>query len=119
MFQLLPGSYRFKVTVNSVSYWSGASNTCTLPGCSTDAVTVPAPVTVTVTNAGGVVQGGRIVYAYVGTTYAGQSRTTDASGLAVFQLLPGSYRFKVTVGSVSYWSGGPTPAPCLAAPLTG
>ena len=45
-----------------MSYWSGASNTCSIPGCSTDAVTVPAPVTVTVTNANGALQAGLLVY---------------------------------------------------------
>ena len=104
-FQLLAGSYRFRVVVNSVSYWSGTSNTCTLPGCSSDAITVPAPVTVSVTNANGAVQGGITVSAYNGTTYAGQAQTTDGSGQAVLQLLPGSYRFKVVVGRVTYWSG--------------
>ena len=105
VFPLLPGSYRFKVVVNGLTYWSGTSNTCTLPGCSSDAITVPAPVTVSVTNANGVVQGGMTVYAYSGTTYAGSTRTTDGSGQALFQLLPGSYRFRVTVNSVTYWSG--------------
>jgi hypothetical protein len=66
-------------------------------------MTVPAPVTVT--NGSGVGLAGRVVYAYIGSTYAGSSRTTNASGQALFQLLPGSYRFKLVVGTVSYWSG--------------
>ncbi len=105
VFQVFPGNYRFKAVVNGVSYWSGTSNTCILPGCSSDTVSVPAPVTVTVKNANGVGQVGATVSLYNLTTFAGSTRTTNGSAQAVFQLLPGSYRFKTVVNGVSYWSG--------------
>jgi hypothetical protein len=105
MFQLLAGSYRFKVVVSGVTYWSGASNTCTIPGCTNDAVTVAAPVMVTVINALGMAQSGLSVSAYTGSTSAGSLQTTDANGRAVFQLALGSYRFKVLSNGVTYWSG--------------
>ncbi len=105
MFKLLPGNYRFKVVVNGKSYWSGASNTCTVPGCISDSVTIPATVTVTVRNAAAIPQVGLSVLVYNGTTYAGSTQVSNGAGQATFQLLAGSYRFKVVVNSVTYWSG--------------
>ena len=36
------GEYRFRADVEGVQYWSGESNHCTVPGCISATVTVPA-----------------------------------------------------------------------------
>ena len=41
VFTLSEGSYRFRADYNNVPFWSAESNDCTVPGCTTAAVTVP------------------------------------------------------------------------------
>ena len=39
-FTLPLGNYRFRADFEGTQYWSGASNSCTIPGCETDTVVV-------------------------------------------------------------------------------
>ena len=104
-FPLYAGSYRFRILMNGTSYWSGPSNTCILPGCSSDSIVMPALVTVTAADGNGVAQAGVTVYLYNGSTYADAYKTTDANGHVTFLLYAGSYRFRVITNGTSYWSG--------------
>ena len=104
VFTLPQGSYRFRADLNGTQFWSSGANDCTLPGCSTDQVTVTKPVTVTVQNAAGTPQSGLKVYAFSGSTYSGYSGTSDANGNVIFTLPQGSYRFRADFNGTQYWS---------------
>ena len=41
VFTLPVGAYRFRADYDGVPFWSGMENTCTLPECEADAVTLP------------------------------------------------------------------------------
>ena len=41
VFTLPVGAYRFRADYDGVPFWSGMENTCTLPACEADAVTLP------------------------------------------------------------------------------
>ncbi|MFZ6029544.1 MAG: carboxypeptidase regulatory-like domain-containing protein [Chloroflexota bacterium] len=108
-FTLPQGSYRFRADRNGTQFWSGAdgssANHCTLPGCTTARVTVSVPVAITVLDTNGNPQSGLAVYAFDGVTYTNYSKTTNASGQAIFTLPQGSYRFRVDRSGQQYWSG--------------
>jgi len=40
-FTLPQGSYRFRADYDGVPFWSGSGNSCTLPGCTEEQVTLP------------------------------------------------------------------------------
>ena len=52
------------------------------------------------------------MYAFLGTTYAGYSKTTDSSGQALFTLPVGEYRFRADVGGQQYFSDVLTGSTC-------
>jgi hypothetical protein len=62
-------------------------------------------VTITIEDWGGAPLGSVPVYAFSGGAYTGYSKTTDASGQAVFTLPQGSYRFRADYQGAQYWSG--------------
>ncbi|MBN1266376.1 MAG: hypothetical protein JXA25_12840 [Anaerolineales bacterium] len=103
-FTLPEGSYRFRADYNSTQFWSGESNTCEIPGCLADSVTVTLPVTVTVSDTDGTPQEGLSVYAFEGTTYTSYNGTTDEFGEVAFTLLQGSCRFRADYDGVQFWS---------------
>ncbi len=105
VFTLPQGSYRFRADRNGTQFWSGTANHCDIPGCTSAVVTVTIPLVVTVRSTGGTPQAGLPVYAFNGATYTGYSRTTDASGEAVFTLPQGSYRFRSDRAGTQFWSG--------------
>ena len=105
VFTLPEGSYRFRADRNGTQFWSGTANHCDIPGCTSAGVTVTIPLVVTVRSTGGTPQAGLPVYAFNDTTYTGYSRTTDASGEAVFTLPQGSYRFRSDRAGTQFWSG--------------
>lgn len=103
-FTLSEGDYRFRADTNGTQFWSGEENHCTLPGCTSASVTVTSPLTVTVTNTGGLPQAGLKVYAFDGSTYSGFNATTDANGQVQFTLLEGNYRFRADLDGTQFWS---------------
>ncbi len=108
VFILPAGEYRFRADVaggSGTQFWSAETNTCTLPGCTTAAVTVTKPVTVTVAGEAENPYVGLTVYAFDGSTYSGYSAVTDAGGKVVFTLPLGSYRFRADFDGVEFWSG--------------
>ncbi len=97
-FDIVQGSYKFRVYYNYSYWWSDAITT---PGTAT--IDIPAATVVTVTAAGGPIGGCR-VYAYTADgTYAG-SKVTDASGQASFTLPQGSYKFRLYYEYTCWWS---------------
>ncbi len=99
------GSYRFRVAKGGTAFWSGTSNHCTVPGCTSASITVNLPVVVTVLNLDSQPEAGLIVQAYNGSAWAGYTATTDAQGQVSFTLPDGNYRFRVYKNSRSFWSG--------------
>jgi RHS repeat-associated protein len=104
-FTLPEGDYRFRADKSGTQFWSSDSNHCTLPGCTTAAVTTTIPVVVTVANTLGSPEVGLKVYAFDGTAYTGYNKTTSADGQAVFTLPQGNYRFRADKDGTQFWSG--------------
>ncbi len=104
-FTLPQGEYRFRVDKNGTQFWSGESDHCAVPGCTSVVVTVTVPLAVTVLDTEGTAQVGMSVYAFDGVTYMGYHKTTDANGQAVFTLPQGNYRFRADKNSTQFWSG--------------
>jgi alpha-tubulin suppressor-like RCC1 family protein len=103
---ILPaGDYRFRVVKGGTAFWSGTSNHCTVPGCSSAAITTNLTVTITVLNLDGQPESGISVLAYSGSTYAGYAGTTNAQGQVTFTMTDGSYRFRAAKGNRFFWSG--------------
>ena len=103
VFTLLPGNYRFRVDKNGTEFFTGPANHCTAPGCTTASLDIPPNVTVTVTSTAGA-EPGLNVYAFDGNVYMNKSAVTDATGKAVFTLLPGNYRFRTDKNGQQYFS---------------
>jgi hypothetical protein len=99
------GEYRFRVVKGGTAFWSGPANHCTVPGCSSAGITINLSVTVTVLNLDSQPEAGISVVAYIGTTYAGYSGTTNAQGQVTFTMADGSYRFRAAKGNRFFWSG--------------
>ncbi|MBI9044414.1 MAG: hypothetical protein JEZ06_08010 [Anaerolineaceae bacterium] len=98
------GNYRFRADLNGTQFWSGAANTCSIPTCTTDVVTVSKPVSVTVVDTDGTPKAGLSVYAFDGTTYSGYSKVSDAYGVATFTLPLGDYHFRADLLGTHFWS---------------
>ena len=98
------GSYRFRVDVDGVQYWSGATNHCTIPGCTSVIVTIPDPVDILVMDTDWNSIAGVPVYVFDGLTYTGINGTTDDFGWLSLQLPEGNYRFRADYDGVQFWS---------------
>ncbi len=106
-FNLPAGDYRFATDdVNGTRYYSGSVNTCTVPTCVANSITLPVfgAVAVTVQDTGGAPFVGQVVYAFNNTTYTGILATTDGAGLAIFNLPAGDYRFATDFNATRYYS---------------
>jgi hypothetical protein len=101
------GSYRFRADKNGTQFWSGATNHCTLPGCSAVSITTSLLTVVMVQDSTGAPENGLPVYAFDGDTYTGYDSTTDASGQVTLTLPsgPSGYRFRVDKNGIQFWSG--------------
>jgi RHS repeat-associated protein len=101
------GSYRFATVKNGFAAFSGTSNHCTIPACTTASITVPvfSGVTVTVVDSAAVPQANAPVFTYNGDDPTGYNSITDASGQATLNLPEGSYRFRATTHDLNYFSG--------------
>ena len=106
LFNLPEGDYRFRADTHGLQYFSGTSNHCSIPACTTADVTIPlfGDVTLTVSNTAGMPQANLPVYVFNGTTYTGFSARTDASGIASLTLPEGSYRFRTDLNGAQYFS---------------
>ena len=108
VFTLPAGGYRFAAWVKGILYWSGSSNTCLIPGCTSDAVTLPtATVTVTVQDLNGVKVDSEAVYGYNASLDAWYIGTPNGSGQTVFELPVASYQFLAVVHG-NYYMGSNT-----------
>ena len=101
------GTYRLRVDKNNLQYWSGETNHCSVPTCTTADVSLPLfeTVVVTVADSTNAPQADIPVYAFDATTYKGFTVKTDTTGLASFTLPAGNYRFRADVHGHQYWSG--------------
>jgi CSLREA domain-containing protein len=121
IFTLPLGSYRFRADFNGTQFWSGAENHCSIPGCTSAAVTVTNSVVVTVQDTDGAPKAGLSVYAFNGATYAGYTGTTDESGQVTLTLPLGSYRFRADLNGTQFWSNAENHCDipgCLSADVT-
>ena len=121
-FTLTPGAYNFRADLNGTQFFSGiiaGINTCTVPGCTTDSVTVTTPVIVTVQDTDSVPQEGLPVFAYSGTTYTGKTGTTDVNGEVSFTLVPGDYNFRADSNGTQFYSGGASGIDTCNIPISG
>jgi hypothetical protein len=115
------GSFRFKLIKDGATFWSGTTNHCTVPGCTSASITTTLPVTVTVLDLDGQPAAGIPVYVFDGTTFTGRSGTTNASGQVTFTLPAGNYRFRADKGIHEFWSGASnhcTVPGCTSASIT-
>ena len=99
------GSFRFRGDLNGTKFWSSETNECVLPGCTSAAITLSKPVTVTVKDTAGAPKEGLTVYAFDGTTYKGINGKTDVNGNVTLTLPQGSYRFRADLNGTHFWSG--------------
>lgn len=104
VFTLLPGDYRFRIDKNGTQYFTDAVNHCSVAGCNSVAFEIPAQVSVQVDSSAGGPEAGLKVYAFDGSTYKNKSATTDANGLATFQLLAGDYRFRIDKNGTQFYT---------------
>jgi RHS repeat-associated protein len=105
VFTLPEGSYRFRADKDGTQFWSAEANHCTIPGCTSTAVTTTIPVVVTVEDSSSDPEPDVPVYAFDGSTYTGYNGTTDASGVVTMTLPMGGYRFRADKDGEQYWSG--------------
>jgi RHS repeat-associated protein len=104
VFTLPEGSYRFRADRNGTEFWSAGTDSCTIPSCTADLVTVTIPVAVTVASESGTPYPDLPVYVFDGDVYTGFHATSDASGQVAFTLPEGSYRFRADFNNVPFWS---------------
>lgn len=104
VFTLPEGAYRFRADRNGTEFWSAGTDSCAIPGCTADSVTVTIPVTVTVASESGTPYPDLPVYVFDGDVYTGFHGVSDASGQVVFTLPEGSYRFRADYNNVPFWS---------------
>jgi hypothetical protein len=109
VFTFPMGNYHFRADLNSTQFWSGTTNHCSVPGCTSVTLTTTVPVTVTVLDAYNAPQANVAVYVFDGATYTNYSKSTNSSGQAVFTLPMGSYRFRADKnGTKTLAQGGHT-----------
>jgi len=104
-FVLPNGNFRFRVDMPGRQFWSGETNHCTVPECTTVTVTVPYTVTVTVEDANDNPRPDVMVWVYDENTITSFYNLTDAQGQAWIYVPEGEYRFKTIADGVTYWSG--------------
>ncbi|MBN1440887.1 MAG: Ig-like domain-containing protein [Anaerolineales bacterium] len=104
-FTLPLGSYRFRADQGGKEFWSGPTNHCTLPGCTSVDITVNNSVLVTVRDTSGSLEAGLNVMAYSGTSFMGIIAMTDTEGQATLYLPAGNFHFRVVKNGASFWSG--------------
>ena len=99
------GAQRFVVQLGAAEYTSGAAGHCVVPGCTSASITVPAPVTVTVTETGGAPMAAKPVVWVNAAGDTGGSTNTNASGVATLTPPLEAVRFRVAVDGTQFFSG--------------
>jgi len=105
VFTLPVGSYRFRVEIDDVPFWSGEENHCTIGECRDLIIIVPEPVYVTVWDGENSIPD-QEVFAYQDGQYTGYHGTTEADGGFLLRLPEGEYSFKTEYNGHEYWSEG-------------
>lgn len=106
LLTLPDGNYRFVTNLNGVAFESSDENHCAVPGCDQAEILVTVPMTVTVLDTDQLPQEGLEVQVFDGETFTGYTGITDSSGVVVFTLLIGNYRFRAERNGTLFWSGG-------------
>ena len=104
-FHLPKGNYHFRLDKYDLQFWSDTVDNCSVPGCTTVSLSVPAPVIVKVVDTKGVAQPGLVVYVYSGATKTKYLVLANEKGEVTFNLPAGKYRFMVGKYDKEYWSG--------------
>lgn len=105
-FTLPQGNYRFRADLNGAQYFDSSTNDCSLPGCTSAAITTPvySQVTISVKNSSSAPLSGLPVYAFNGENYSGINGTTDENGNVTLWLPEGNYRFRSDLNGLQYFS---------------
>ena len=101
--QLPAGTYRFRIDKSGTQFYTGSSNHCAVPGCTSVAHEIPESVVVTVDGDFGP-ETGLSVYAFNDNSYVNKSAITDANGEATFTLIPGNYRFRIDKNGTQFFT---------------
>jgi RHS repeat-associated protein len=102
------GDYRFRVDKHGYQYFSASENHCTVPECGSADIHVPffAEVSVSAVYYDGVRLSGIPVYVFDGETYTGITTIIKEDVQVANIWLPeGSYRFRVDIDGIPFWSG--------------
>lgn len=99
------GSYRFRVEIDDVPFWTGEENHCTIGECRDLILIVPVPVYVSVWDGENSIPG-QEVFAYQDGQYTGYHGATEADGGFLLRLPEGGYSFKTEYNGHEYWSDG-------------
>jgi len=103
------GSYRFSVKPDVIGFYSGTTNHCTVPTCTSASIEINRPVTVVAAGPSGAGTTNMHVFAYqagqvVGTEVVTAADPETGQVAAKLSLPSGAYRFRTLVGSQQYWS---------------
>ena len=99
------GAYKFGAMLGDTTFWSGADGSCDTSTCSSAAITVQKPVTVTVINQRGDPQPAAVVVAEDTADNQVSFRDTDGQGQAQVWVSAGAYSFYVIVDGTLFRSG--------------
>ncbi|MHC1783571.1 MAG: DUF6531 domain-containing protein [Anaerolineaceae bacterium] len=100
--------YRFRIDKYGFQYFTAPANHCAVPECGSAAIQVPffAEVSVAAVYYDGLRLSGFPVYVFDGETYTGITTINeDGVQVANFWLPEGSYRFRVDIDGIPFWSG--------------
>jgi YD repeat-containing protein len=112
------GSYRFRVDVGGVQFWSGMENHCTIGECDNLLITIPTPILVMVQDSDGNPQANIPVYTFSGTTYTGYHGTTNELGELLLLLPEGSYTLRADFNGSQFWGENSCDVPsCWFVPI--
>jgi RHS repeat-associated protein len=111
------GSYRFSTpgVPSGFNYYSGASGSCVVAGCTTASITVQKPVAITLIDGDGNPVAGEEIDAINANGDPDNMGTTDSQGHVSISVDPGTYHFRETYGGAYFESSACAVPGCTSA----